>query len=195
MFAQTFIYALELAVCVLFAVLAVQVYRGYRRHALELEQEAAEKAAAAAALISARAKASVMSQRHPSLKPAEIPRPVVEIPVLQPLVREVRSERPRQTLSASDLRRLSAASNDQVKDPAKAVEAILNDYIGEFFNGSQSPAVAASKGSLSARSSRGEEDDQMITVSERSDKLEQSKIMSDKVVHAMLDEAKVVCIS
>jgi hypothetical protein len=205
MFAQTLIYALEFALFVLFIGLFIQVYRGYRRQMEEQEREAAERAAASAAMISARAKASVLGQRVPVasvVKTAPIQQSCVpKVPTLKPLPGGSDSvDLRRQPLRADDLVRLSAANNDQVREPVRAADAILNDYIGEFFGVSEKTDIDAFKVEpavvVRTRSPVSSEDDQAIIVdSDGVDRVDCDRVMSDKVVHAMLDEAKLVCIS
>lgn len=150
----TLIYALEFVVCVLFVLLFVQIYRGYRSHVLQAERIAAEQAAAAAALISARARQSVLSQRGskagavkaevltesastqpekplPEKASAETVRLVV--PVLEPLLAGGRErESVVKPSSTQAFAKFNAANNDAIAD-AKKSESILNDYIDGFF--------------------------------------------------------------
>lgn len=238
MFTQTFIHVLEFAVCALLILLFVQVFRGYRNQSLLAQQLASERAAAAAAQISARARESVLGVRHPNPVPqmvrvrvlsertsaTEKPKlmkdaaPVLEsVPVSS---RDVKTARkPHSTQAFAKLN----AANGVSAGPIKASEILLSDYIGEFFT---EPAKAAeimpfkaaiaepvavkpvqSGGAdtvatldavpVSEHSKPVElEDDLAITVSaEINTGAPTDRVMSDKVVHAMLDEAKLVCAS
>lgn len=258
MLTHTLVHVLELVVCALFVLLFVQIYRGYRKQALQVEKQAAERAAAAAAQISARARESILGQRVTSSAPHKVrvrvltekaaltekrvateklaaektliekPRLVKEsVTALEPVsARETTPViKPQSTQAFANLN----AANGISATPIKASEILLNDYIGEFFSepvkaadimpfknsGSelasavgkplhseavdlanvataevevaQAPAVSAQKEL---------EDDLVITVNAESNSGSPSdRVMSDKVVHAMLDEAKLVCVS
>lgn len=243
MFTQTFIHVLEFAVCVLFIVLFVQVFRGYRKQNLLVQQMAAERAAAAAAQISARARESVLGVRPSNPVPqmvrvrvmsekapvaekttAEKPKLIKDtVPVLEPVPVSSRDVKPAlKPHSTQAFAKLNAA-NGVSAGPIKASEILLSDYIGEFFTepvkaaeimpfkaavtdaGAVKPvqtggadAVATVDAVTVVESTRPAEleDDLPITVNADTNVGAPSdRVMSDKVVHAMLDEAKLVCAS
>lgn len=233
MLTHTLIHVLEFAVCALFVLLFVQIYRGYRNQALQVEQQAAERAAAAAAQISARARDSILGQRTVSPAPQmvrvrvltekaalaektliEKPRLVKEsVTALEPSARETTPViKPQSTQAFANLN----AANGISAAPIKASEILLNDYIGEFFSepvkaadimpfksaASESASTVAATTDVEVAQAPGVaeqkelEDDLVITVNAESNTGSPSdRVMSDKVVHAMLDEAKLVCVS
>lgn len=98
----------------------------------------------------------------------------------------------------------SAVELDSAKQPepsAAASEEILNDYIGGFFDAAPSNALDITEfkapvpekvvASANVNEQVEEIDDSIITVAEEA-MVSNSNKMSEKVVHAMLDEAKLV---
>ena len=91
---------------------------------------------------------------------------------------------------------------NQIENSDSASGNILHDYIGAFFIESTDSAVAKLKDYQVAETIKvkavEEGDDTVITVMTLSTDLGgvvEGNVMSDEVVHAMLDEAKLICVS
>jgi len=171
MFISTIIHVLELATALLVLLLAIQIKRCYT-----------EYSASAQALSDDR---SVVRKKEDALD--------------------------KQDMAATTVVGKSAAATGSA--------AILNDYIGEFFDSpvadigafrataSPSAVMAASNESSHPLSAEVEADNALpvlneevdgeiiMVAEEASEANETEQVMSDKVVHAMLDEAKLVCAS
>ncbi len=176
MLIHTLIHALEVVTALLVMLLSVQITRCYR--AEQAQRDALQRTA----------ELTPATKRSSSAPKSEMLIPQLDEQV-QVAVREARQEQP-----------VSRASGS---------EAILNDYIGGFFEAPATADIAAYKVAESPRavkqkpvpaealvSELEELEEDIIVVAEGQDKIyEKDKVMSDKVVHAMLDEAKMVCAS
>lgn len=159
------IHAVELTVIALFAVLALQVNRCYRAEHLDF--------------------VNVRSKQEPSLHQ--------EPPVLD------------ERIIISEEYLGKGVVTPVVEKKVKHSEAILNDYIGEFFGETAAPSLNIEQYKVAQPervvapavvSAEDELADDIITVMEDDHKIGKGhSVMSEKVVHAMLDEAKVVCSS
>ena len=181
MLITTLIHALEIITAALVMLLAVQLVRCYRADYV-LVQDASKQHSSKGRL---REGLQQEVEQKIQLEP--------EVPQLSNAAR----------VSISQLQSASVERSA----PASASEAILNDYIGGFFDAPQAADIAQFKAPESplAVKAREEalavpeleelEEDIIMVSSEREEGSANDKVMSDKVVHAMLDEAKLVCAS
>ena len=177
MLMNTLIHALELITALLVMLLTIQITRCYRaeqsqRSVLQRTQSHTDDTLHAA-----------VSQRE------------ADIPQLNEIVQVDVAEMP--ATPAPKAVRTSAS------------EAILNDYIGGFFEAPAAADIGAYKAAESplavkqqpveaeaAVPALEELEEDIIVVAEGQDQVYvKDKVMYDKVVHAMLDEAKMVCAS
>ncbi len=209
MFMSTFIHVLELTTVLLFMLLAFQVSRCYREYVVESKQAAKAGQGSSKSFQGEALQSTSVLRYRVSLASSAKPEPA------RPAVQDTAIEN--FTAVAANQ---GALPVPEISESAGS-EAILNDYIGGFFG---EPAVAdiqaykapasplavdvnraetaelpvltpLTDGLVSEELAEAEEDIIMVSSDEQSAGGDVEKVMSDKVVHAMLDEAKLACSS